>query len=213
MTQEANENFRRVALMLASGASPGSARAFVLTAADRGEGTTTVALNVARHLKEGCGLAPLIVEMNLSRPVLADMFGLDPARGVLAISAGRSTPSECVQAGGFGLAMIPGGPAPSRNGLGCDVGAAGRRIVADLASSHDVILFDAPPILRSADAGALAAVAAGVVLVVEAGRTRTEMLDRARDEIARVSGVQVVAVILNKHRRFIPGWLYRAFVR
>ena len=211
--QEANENFRRVALILAKGACPGSARPFVLTAADRGEGTTTVTLNVARHLKEGCGVTPLVVEMNLGRPVLADMFGLDATHGVEAIASGRHAPAECVQHGAFGLAMIPGGPTPSQHGFGSDLCGTARRIVTDLAASHEVILFDAPPILRSADALALAAVVLNVLLVVEAGRTRTEMLDRTRDEIERVSGVQLVGVVLNKHKRLIPAWLYRTFVR
>jgi Mrp family chromosome partitioning ATPase len=76
----------------------------------------------------------------------------------------------------------------------------------------DVILIDTPPVLQHADAIAATAVVPNVVLVIEAGRTRYEMLDRVRSELSD-AGATIVGNILNKHKRFIPGWIYRALVR
>jgi Mrp family chromosome partitioning ATPase len=77
-----------------------------------------------------------------------------------------------------------------------------------LRDRFDIILIDAPPIPASHTAELLAGVADGVVLIVEAGRTRWQVVKHAMDEIAAQKGT-VLGVVLNKVRYYIPDFIYR----
>ncbi len=209
MRDEANENFRRVAVALARRAKEPGQNTVLFAGANRREGTTTTVLNVARQLSLGCGLRPLIVELNPHQPAMARLLRLDPSRNVQSIAAGRLPVRECIQNGSFEVPAIPSGA----NGHSSELGGAGlKRILAEVAGEYDVVLIDAPAILEHADAIAAAGIVSGVVLVIEAGRTRYEVLDRVRRELEGAQA-NVIAAVLNKHKRFIPGWIYRIFVR
>ncbi len=77
MRDEANENFRRVAVALARRAKEPGQNTVLFAGANRREGTTTTVLNVARQLSLGCGLRPLIVELNPHQPAMARLLRLD----------------------------------------------------------------------------------------------------------------------------------------
>ncbi|MGD2108231.1 MAG: CpsD/CapB family tyrosine-protein kinase [Phycisphaerae bacterium] len=212
MNSEANENFRKVAVTLANKARENGLRAFLLTGARGGEGTTSAVLNIAHHLTHACQVDPLVVECDMQDPVLADMLRLDSSRSVSGIAAGALTPADCVQACSLGFGIIPAGHNALNKGLVPEPAPALRKILETASANDQVVLVDTPPILRSGATGAAIRVVRHIVLVVEAGRTRREMVERAKAELDRV-GAEVVGVILNKHRRYIPGWVYRAFVR
>ncbi len=83
-----------------------------------------------------------------------------------------------------------------------------RRILSALRERFDIILIDAPPVPVSPTAELLAAVADGVVLVVEAGRTRWQVVRHAMDQIQAQKGT-VLGIVLNKVRHYIPDFIYR----
>ena len=67
---------------------------------------------------------------------------------------------------------------------------------------------DGPPVLESPDAASLAAVADGVAIVVQAGRTKRPVLSRSVD-LLRKAGAHVLGTVLNRRRLEIPGFIYR----
>ena len=73
---------------------------------------------------------------------------------------------------------------------------------------YDWIVIDGPPVLESPDAAMLAAVADGVVLVVQAGRTKRPVLTRSVD-LLRKAGGRVLGIVLNRRRLEIPEFIYR----
>lgn len=79
----------------------------------------------------------------------------------------------------------------------------------DHAKQHyDTIILDCPPILENSSAVTLASKTDGVVMVVEAGRVRREVVQRAVDLIDDTGG-HVLGVVLNKRRYPIPRLFYR----
>jgi Mrp family chromosome partitioning ATPase len=48
----------------------------------------------------------------------------------------------------------------------------------------------------------------GVVMVVQAGKTKREVVQRSMDAIARYEG-NILGVILNRKKYYIPGFLYK----
>lgn len=71
-----------------------------------------------------------------------------------------------------------------------------RELLRDLADSATVIV-DSPPAIPVTDAAVLSTAADGVLLVVSAGRTTFEMMQRATENIGRANG-RVLGAVLNK---------------
>ena len=86
--------------------------------------------------------------------------------------------------------------------------AALRETLDAVASGYDWILIDGPPVLESPEAPTLGVVADGVVVVVQAGRTKRPVLSRSVDLLNR-SGGRLLGVVLNRRRLEIPEFIYR----
>jgi Mrp family chromosome partitioning ATPase len=77
-----------------------------------------------------------------------------------------------------------------------------------LKQRFDLILIDSPPATASTDGLAMSSKVDGIVLVVEAEKTRWPVAETVRDRIKR-SGGNILGIVLNKRRYYIPGWIYR----
>ena len=79
----------------------------------------------------------------------------------------------------------------------------GRRmdeLLAKLAAQADIVLLDAPPVVAAADAAILGAKANGVLLIIQAGRTRRDQSERAR-ELLEQAKARIVGVALTNAPR------------
>lgn len=77
-----------------------------------------------------------------------------------------------------------------------------------LRKDYGVVLIDAGSMERDGSVIGAARLVDGIVMVVEADRTRKQEIKRAIDTITAAQG-QVVGAVLNKHRRILPLWLER----
>lgn len=81
------------------------------------------------------------------------------------------------------------------------------RIIA-LRVSFDYVLIDCPSLKTSHMAAMLAPNVDGVVLVVEADRTKRDQIQRARQTVEMANGT-LLGCVLNKRRYPVPGWIYK----
>ena len=95
-----------------------------------------------------------------------------------------------------GLAVLPAGerpPNPSEL-----LGSRRLRELMGLLKQHvDVVVIDSPPVLPVTDAAVLAQGVDGVLLAVNAGRTRREYALRAKALLEKVHARVVGAVLIN----------------
>ena len=70
-------------------------------------------------------------------------------------------------------------------------------LIQQLEKIADVILFDSPPVLAVTDAVVLASRVDGVVLVIEAGRTRRDTINQTIERLRQV-GANVLGGVLNR---------------
>lgn len=80
--------------------------------------------------------------------------------------------------------------------------------MSKMKSKFDLILFDCLPALESNDYLSVARHVDGVILVVEADSTRHSVIQKIREDIELVGG-NVLGLILNKQKHYIPEFLYR----
>lgn len=187
--------------------------AIVFTSATSGEGTTTTVNEVARLFRDALGLRPLLVRLNGPANTARDGQATDEElahQDLLALSNGQGLPG-CVKHGPYSIPTIGRMDHASASIQTTRLQTAVTRVLRERAPSYNAVLIDAPAVLSSADTMAVCEVVPQVVLVVAAGKTRYEVVERVTNEL-QDQDVTIVGTILNKHRRVIPNWFYRTFV-
>lgn len=77
-----------------------------------------------------------------------------------------------------------------------------------LKEHFDLIIVDSPPATSSPDGIAISRNVDGVVLVLEAEKTRWQVADKAKEAIEK-NGGNILGVVLNKRQYHIPDFIYR----
>jgi len=77
-----------------------------------------------------------------------------------------------------------------------------------LRSRYDMVLVDCPSMADSTIAARIASISDGVVLIVDAGKTRWQVIKSQIREIQANRG-SVLGVVLNKRRFYIPEFIYK----
>ena len=201
--QESKERYRQVALLLADAARKKQYQSVLISSSVAGEGSSTAAVNVARQLVDVCRLRTLLIEFDQPRPRFLELYDLDGTKTLDAFSSGAASLRECIQETASGVHVIPS----DESSTSVDALVL-KRILDDVAEDYDVIVVDAPPILERAGAIAAGSFIPRLILVVEAGRVRQEMLERTKNQLSSAK-IEIVGAILNKHKRYIPKWVYR----
>jgi Mrp family chromosome partitioning ATPase len=83
-----------------------------------------------------------------------------------------------------------------------------RKLLVQMKKAYRFIVLDLPAVNEASWTVRLARLCDGVCLVVEAERSRWEVVDRTREQLVR-SNANVLGVVLNKRKMHIPEWLYR----
>ena len=76
-----------------------------------------------------------------------------------------------------------------------------------LRFAFDYILLDCPALSISDEAAMLASKIDGVIIVVEADRTRREQIQNSKQAIETADG-NLLGLVLNKRQYTVPGWIY-----
>ncbi len=77
-----------------------------------------------------------------------------------------------------------------------------------LREQFDFVIFDGSPLRDYSESCFLAEKMDGVILVVEAERTKAEVVRKIRKDLES-TGVNILGVVLNKKKNYIPEYLER----
>ena len=126
------------------------------------------------------------------------LFGLPNAAGLTsALLAEHPAADGLLQpTGDPRLRLLTSGPIPPNPTELLGSGRM-RELLASLAGEADIVLLDSPPVLILADAAVLSTVADGVLLVVEAGRTRRDAAAKAVETLRTVNA-RLIGVLINR---------------
>ena len=176
----------------------------VFTSTNSGEGVSHVVRVLAGQLAAQTGRPTLIVEAeSLEQLSPAELLKL-PARCVPTNIANLWVLPKSQSSNGNGNGHKPLEPtasSPPDANRGVDVLRTLRAVFAHT-------LIDCPALGASHEATVLAPNVDGVVLVVEADRTKRDQILRVRQTIEMAQG-ELMAMVLNKRRHVVPDWLYR----
>ncbi len=143
------------------------------------------------------GNRTLLVDCDLRRPALHDIFGVDNSKGLTSMMSDEAAMNEppLQQTEIENLLVLPSGPLPPNP---ADLLGSRRMdaVLARLKEGVDMILLDAPPVMAVTDAAVLGSKADGALLVVSAGVTRRDHAERAKAMLEKVN-IRIVGAVLD----------------
>ena len=189
------EQFRSLRTRILQAGERLQTRAIVVTSAGIAEGKTLTALNLAWLLAQTEGIRALIIDSDLRQPCATDYLGIEVPAGLSEVLGGQLKLEDAiVRLEPAGLFLLPGGKARD------DVaellsGPSYARLLTEVRRMFDYIIIDAPPLGIFTDANVLMNRADGALLVVRAGKTRYNTLDKLLEQIPKE---RMMGVILNR---------------
>lgn len=197
LSEEAVREMTALRMTVESSFSGRLPRVLMFMSAQSGEGTSTVAAQFAAATAGDSRQRVLLMDLHARRPSpFVEAPAPAPHPGIQPI--GR------LEGSSFDVLPVP----DEARRQGVVAAPSARAWVEALANRYDWIVLDGPPLLEAPDAAALAAVAEGVVMVIEAGRTKRPIIHRATD-LLRKARANTIGSVLNRRRLEVPEFLYR----
>jgi capsular exopolysaccharide synthesis family protein len=192
----ATEAYRTLRTNLTFAALDKPIETLIVTSAAPDEEKSTVIANLAITMAQS-ERRTILVDADMRRPGLHEVFGVANDRGLTTMIVEETAIDDpsLIDVGVENLWLVPSGPLPPNP---ADILGSRKmeKAIAAFKSRADIVLFDAPPIVSVTDAAVLGTKVDGVLLVVCAGRTRREHIQRAKDVLERVH-VRIVGAVLN----------------
>ncbi|WP_243734897.1 CpsD/CapB family tyrosine-protein kinase [Paenibacillus turpanensis] len=170
-------------------------KSILITSSQPREGKTTTAVNVAIAFAQS-GKRVVLVDADLRKPVIHEIFNKHNRGGLSNIIAGQNTVAELLQETPFeNLSLITSGPIPP-NPSEMLASQAMTELIADLEESFDMVIIDGAPVLAVSDAQIVAAKVNGVILVAQSGVVKKQKLVKAKACLDHVKA-NVIGTVLN----------------
>jgi Mrp family chromosome partitioning ATPase len=197
------EYFRRIYLSLQSANSLDTIPTIGITSALDGEGKSTIALGVSTAMAADLDSPIVLVELNLTRPVVHKSLGIPAQPGLCEYLRGECPLPNALRQITENLFVLPAGDC--RNDPARLIRMLTRaNLLLRMDNSGAVLVLDLPPVLTASYGVLASSMADAVVMVVRAGQTPEKMV---KDAIARLDESTLRGIILNAARPSIPTWL------
>ena len=171
------------------------------------EGTSTIARELAKMASLRLGKTALLIDFDRSRPAHHVYANIHPAKDVAeAQESGDLLKDNLCRIEESSLYVMPLFLKTMATPRTLD-SARGAGFWDPLKDKFDLIIVDSPPATMYPDGVGLASQVDGVILVVEAEKTRWQIALSVKERIIKGGG-NVLGVVFNKRRLYIPHWLY-----
>jgi capsular exopolysaccharide synthesis family protein len=190
------EQYRRLAATL-HGLQVGSGlRTIMVTSALPRDGKTLTTTNLALTLSESYRRRVLLIDADLRRPSIHEVFGLSNNVGLSdGLRGGAEGALPVIQVSPM-LTVLTAG-APDHNPMAGLTSERMASVLKEASARFDWVLLDTPPIGLISDARLLAGLVDGVLLVVGAGSTDYAAVNKTVKELGRD---RILGVVLNRVR-------------
>lgn len=197
---EAYRSIRTNLLYSLTGASP---KVIVITSPGPQEGKSTTCANLAITLTQA-GKKILLLDCDLRKPVIHETFGIKNLRGVVNVLVGENSLEQVWQEPLQGLKVVTVGPVPPNPAE--LLGSQGfNELIERGRQNFDYVLVDASPVEAVADPIVLATHSDGVLLVLDAQKTRKAAARRSVHSIEAV-GANLLGSVLNNFKAHKEGY-------
>jgi len=188
------EQYRRLAAVLHHAQNERGIRVIMVTSALPGEGKTLTASNLALTLSESYQRRVLLVDADLRRPSVHQLFALPSlsglSDGLRSVEDRKLTLVEVSTR----LTVLPAGR-PDPDPMSVLTSSRMQYVLDEAREKFDWVIVDTPPVGLMPDAHLLAAMVDGAVLIVGAGMSPHRTVAKAAEVIGRE---RILGVVLNR---------------
>lgn len=174
----------------------------------RGTGTSTLIREFAKVVAVRFKKAVLLLDADYHQPTQVSQFSIEQEYGWdSALDDGRKIEPILCPVEGSSLSVSQILMQQSEQPILFDTPQF-NGMINRLRESFDLILIDAPPANEHAEGIALASKVDGVVIVVEAEKTRWQAAQNTQERLEQ-AGANILGSVLNKRRYHIPSPIYK----
>ena len=191
----AAEQYRQLRTRLSHAEGASNLRTVLITSPQKGEGKSLTSANLALTMAQELQRRVILVEADLRKPSLQELFGLPPGPGLSEYLTGAAELKDVMRfLPDHNLTVIHAGSAPTNPAelLGS---TAMRRLLDQLRTRYDRVLLDTPPVLPLADVAVLAPLVDGTLMVVRVGVTPKPAIENA---LRAFDSSRLLGVVLNE---------------
>jgi capsular exopolysaccharide synthesis family protein len=177
-----------------------------VTSADFGDGKTTVAIALASSLSQDFAADVTLVDADFHTHSIGREYGLQGKDGLAEVLAGEVTlQSVTHRVAQAKMTVIAAGK------MHADPARMARSehlttLIENMKRANEYVVIDLPATLHSMNAPVLAKRCDGVVVVVRAGHTTKQNLERV---LALLKDSNVLGVVVNRKASAVPEWVRR----
>jgi capsular exopolysaccharide synthesis family protein len=185
------------------GAGAPSAKSFLVTSAQAGEGKTSLAVSLSISLAE-VGSRVLLIDGDVQVPRIGDLFKITPRGDLADVMLGRKDLEGSVTSSAVPGLHVLVGHANGVGGHGLLNGPSVAKLVREAAALYDYVVIDSPPALGAADALMWAQAVDTVILACLLGHSDTNAIRLVRERLNSIGAKMAGAVIANVsiHERY-----------
>ncbi len=194
---------RRIYSGLKSAAEKKKLQSVLVTSAAIGEGKSITCSFLAMTAASLSKSKVALIDLDLRRPKIHDYFGIGTCPGIGEVLTGKSSIKSVSRKTPIqNLTVITSGnitASPSDILDQADIPG----LLQELIFYFDFIIIDSPPVVPVSDPLLLAEQVDGVLLVVKAGSTQREVVNRAISLLSN-SGITPLGIVLNDYEEVLP---------
>jgi capsular exopolysaccharide synthesis family protein len=194
MNPQSREQYRRVAASLHDAQALQGTKVVMITSALVGEGKTLTAANIALTLSHSYKKQVLLMDADLRRPSLPSVLGIKTDVGLTEGLTGTSPRAVPIHQVSSRLGILAAGR-PTSDPVAALTSDRMRRLIEDARQMFDWVIIDTPPVALLTDASLLWSVTDGAILVIKAGHTSYDLVQRA---VAAIGRERLLGVVLNR---------------
>jgi succinoglycan biosynthesis transport protein ExoP len=171
-------------------------KSLLITSSNPKEGKTLTLANLGISFSQA-GLKVLLIDTDLRRPALHELFGKLNQAGLTSVVAGEFGWEAIVNTGINNLSLLPSGPTPWDPGRIFESERL-KELIEKLSSRFDLLILDSAPLLIKSDATVLGRHVDGIIYIVEAGKTTRRAITETVD-VLKKTNLRLLGVVLNKY--------------
>jgi polysaccharide biosynthesis transport protein len=191
------ESIRSIRLAIDLDPTRAPSKVVGLTSTLPDEGKSTIAASLAQVLASS-GKRVIVVDCDLRNPSLSASFTPDADAGITDIVSGARSLEDTVWTDSVTkLDFLPGKKVPLSNTTDILCKEQTKKLFDQLRATYDYVIVDLPPLAPVVDARAISVLLDSFILVVEWGRTTTDVVEHALNTAPNVYDA-LLGVVLNK---------------
>lgn len=181
-------------------------KSVLAASASKHEGTSEIIANLGTYFSKTAGYKVLVIDANLRNPTMQYFFRVTNVQGLVEVLEGKVSFEQAVQDLGGNLNVLFAGKS-AFNPVTILGSHAMQELLKQAKEKYDIVLIDSTGLSENRDGAVVASFIDGVVLVVNEGKTRKQVVKNA---IAPLENKRVVILgaVLNNRTFPIPENLY-----